>query len=234
MTTKHSPEMNILALDTCTEMCSAAVLKNGELFEQHVLTQRGHSEQILSMIDAVLADANISMKQIDVLAFGRGPGSFTGVRVGVGVAQGIAFAREIPVVPVSTLAAVAQRAIDEYDASQIAVAMDARMGEIYAANFIEENGLAVASDEEQVCPPATFSPVNEVCFAAGTGWQEYAETLDQQFKGKIQGEDRQLLPTAAAIAKLASHEAEKGNTLMPEQAVPVYLRDNVAKKKAEQ
>lgn len=235
MTTNRSFNMNILAIDTCTEMCSAAVLKNGELFEQHFSTQRGHSERILGMIDAVLTQAQLNMKQIDVLAFGRGPGSFTGVRVGVGVAQGIAFARQIPVVPVSTLAAVAQRAIDEFDAEQIAVALDARMNEIYAAHYRNESGLAVACDQERVCPAEHMTPFSDSSwFAAGTGWREYAELLQQQYAGQLQGENTQLQPTAAAIAKLALKEVEQGRTIQADQAVPVYLRDNVAKKKGEQ
>jgi tRNA threonylcarbamoyladenosine biosynthesis protein TsaB len=227
--------MNILAIDTCTEMCSAAVLSEGEVFEQAALTQRGHSDRILGMIDTVLAQAGITMKQIDLLAFGRGPGSFTGVRVGVGVAQGIAFARELPVVPVSTLAAVAQRAIDEHGANKVAVALDARMGEIYAGHYIAENGLAVSVDDEQVCKPEAFLPMSgDDWFAAGTGWQVYTAELERAFGGRLQHTDSTLLPTAAAIAKLARRAASRGQTIAAEQAVPVYLRDNVAKKKGEQ
>jgi tRNA threonylcarbamoyladenosine biosynthesis protein TsaB len=227
--------MKILALDTCTEMCSAAVLDENRLTANAVLTQRGHSERILGMIDNVLEEAALSLKQMDVLAFGRGPGSFTGVRVGVGVAQGIAFARQLPVVPVSTLAATAQRAIDEHDASHIAVALDARMGEVYAAHYRNDNGLAVACDDERVCPPAALLPVDDNnWFAAGSGWREHGEILWQNYAGRLTGEDVALLPTAAAIATLARPLAERGEVISPEQAVPIYLRDNVAKKKGEQ
>lgn len=227
--------MNILAIDTCTEMCSAAVIKEGEIFEQATLTQRGHSDRILGMIDTVLAQADISLQQIDLLAFGRGPGSFTGVRVGVGVAQGIAFARQLPVVPVSTLAAVAQRAIDEHGAEKVAVALDARMGEIYAGHYIAQDGLAVSDDNEQVCKPEVLMPMSgNDWFAAGTGWQVYASELKTAFIGRLQHTDASLLPTAAAIAKLAQQAASQGQTIAAEQAVPVYLRDNVAKKKGEQ
>lgn len=226
--------MNILALDTCTEMCSAAVIFNGNLYERSEITQRGHSEKILAMLDAVMADAECSLSDIDVVAFGRGPGSFTGVRIGVGVAQGIAFARKLPVVPVSTLAAVAQVAIDTHSAKHIAVAMDARMGEVYTASFVAENGLAKAVDDERVCPPAMFMPANDVqWFAAGTGWAEYDTILQANFSSKIEA-TQTLLPTAAAIAKLGSDMAEQGASIAADQAVPVYLRDNVAKKKGEQ
>jgi len=226
--------MNILALDTCTEMCSAAVLFEGQLFERSELTQRGHSEKILTMLDAVMADAGCSLADINVVAFGRGPGSFTGVRIGVGVAQGIAFARQLPVVPVSTMAAVAQIAIDDYAATCIAVAMDARMGEVYAGHFVEENGLATALDDERVCPPTEYKPADKSqWFAAGTGWSEFETVLQANFSQQIT-QQQALLPTAAAIAKLALDKAENGQTIAADQAVPVYLRDNVAKKKSEQ
>lgn len=226
--------MNILALDTCTEMCSAAVMINGKVFERSELTQRGHSEKILGMLDAVMAEAKCTLADIDVVAFGRGPGSFTGVRIGVGVAQGIAFARQLPVIPVSTMAAVAQLAIDNHAATRIAVAMDARMGEVYAAHFVAENGLAEKLDEEQVCAPDKFHPAdNAQWFAAGTGWDEYGIVLTQNFAQQI-SDKQALLPTASAIAKLAFAAAQKGQTISAEQAVPVYLRDNVAKKKGEQ
>lgn len=235
MTTKHLATMKILALDTCTEMCSVALLNQNQLFEQAISTQRGHSERVLGMLDELLHQAGVSLKDIDVLAFGRGPGSFTGVRVGVGVAQGIAFARQLPVIPVSTLAAVAQRAIDEFGAKHIAVALDARMGEIYAAHYRDENGLAVLCGREQVCPPGQFTPLDEnKWFAAGTGWQEHGETLKATFADQLSGEDVTLLPTAAAMTKLARSLAEQGQTIAAEHAVPVYLRDNVAKKKGEQ
>jgi len=235
MTTNYLATMKILALDTCTEMCSVALLNQNQLFEQAIMTQRGHSERVLGMLDELLQKAGVGLKDIDVLAFGRGPGSFTGVRVGVGVAQGIAFARQLPVVPVSTLAAVAQRAIDELGATHIAVALDARMGEIYAAHYRDENGLAVLCDQEQVCPPEQFQPLDDnKWFAAGTGWQEHAEALKAAFADRLSGEDATLLPTAAAMSKLAYSLAEQGQTISAEQAVPVYLRDNVAKKKGEQ
>ncbi len=227
--------MNILALDTCTEMCSVAILKNGELFEQSLLTQRGHSEKILGMLDALFVEAGCRLSDMDCIAFGRGPGSFTGVRVGVSVTQGIAYAASLPVVPVSTLAAVAQRAIDEHHAECIAVAMDARMQEVYSALYQSVDGLAVLVDEERVCLPEQIELSSEQSFfAAGTGWKEYETAMMAKFSKQVSTLDNELLPTAAAIAKLAEKQAEKGHTLPAEQAMPVYLRDNVAKKKGEQ
>lgn len=227
--------MNILALDTCTESCSAALLYKGKLYEYAEMTQRGHSELILGMLDNVLAQAGIAITEVDALAFGRGPGSFTGVRVGVGVAQGIAFARDIPVIPVSSLAAVAQGAAEALDVDHLAVAMDARMGEIYCASFERENDLVVLVDYERVCPPQDFSPNSSLAWAGiGTGWREYDAVLRESFKDNLTKVSTEHYPRAASIIKLAQLEAAAGRVLSADQAMPVYLRNNVAKKKGEQ
>jgi len=231
--------MNILALDTCTESCSAALLYKGEVFECIEMTQRGHSELILGMMDNVFSQAGVSISAVDALAFGRGPGSFTGVRVAVGVAQGIAFARDIPVIPISSLAAVAQGAADELDIDHLAVAMDARMGEIYCASYRRENGLVKLVDHERVCPPQDFSAASGLYSSLlwsgiGTGWREYDAILRECFINHLAQVSTEHYPRGRAIIKLAKVEAEAGRLLPAEQAVPVYLRNNVAKKKGEQ
>ena len=228
--------MNILALDTCTESCSAALLYNGQLYERVEMTQRGHSDLILGMMDELFKQAGTTISVVDVVAFGRGPGSFTGVRVGVGVAQGIAFARDIPVIPISTLAAVAQGAADSLGIEQIAVAMDARMGEIYCAHYHYEKGVIKLVDQEQVCPPEVFSPYSteHQWNGVGTGWREYDSVLRSNFSGHLVDVSFEHYPRASSIIKLAKIEAEAGRMVTADQALPVYLRDNVAKKKAEQ
>jgi tRNA threonylcarbamoyladenosine biosynthesis protein TsaB len=227
--------MNILALDTCTESCSAALLYQGELFDRVEITQRGHSELILGMMDELFEQAGANIAEVEVLAFGRGPGSFTGVRVGVGVAQGIAFARDIPVIPISSLAATAQAAVDLFDVDSIAVAMDARMGEIYCASYHVVNGLVHLLDDEKVCPPEAFKPVSEQSWLGiGTGWAEYQSTLKENFVDHLKEVSTQHFPQASNIIKLAQVEIEAGRLLPAEQALPVYLRNNVAKKKGEQ
>jgi len=227
--------MNILALDTCTESCSAALLYQGQIFERVEMTQRGHSDLILGMMEALFKGAGTSIGVIDAVAFGRGPGSFTGVRVGVGVAQGIAFARNIPVIPVSTLAAIAQGTFDQSDDDYVAVAMDARMGEIYAANYQRQEGVAALLDQEQVCPPEQFLPfTDQQWVGAGTGWREYNDILTEQFKGKLVRVNAERYPQASSIITLAQIEVKAGLLLPAEQAIPVYLRNNVAKKKGEQ
>jgi tRNA threonylcarbamoyladenosine biosynthesis protein TsaB len=227
--------MNILALDTCTESCSAALLYQGVLYECVEMTQRGHSDLILGMLDNVLSQAGIRISSVDTLAFGRGPGSFTGVRVGVGVVQGIAFARDIPVIPISSLAAVAQGAADELNIDHIAVAMDARMGEIYCASYQRENGLVRLLDQERVCPPEDFAANSSVQWVGiGTGWAEYDAILRNGFVDHLDQVSVSHYPHAANIIKLAQVEAEAGRVFPADKAMPVYLRNNVAKKKAQQ
>jgi tRNA threonylcarbamoyladenosine biosynthesis protein TsaB len=227
--------MNILAFDTCTESCSAALLYKGEVIERVEITQRGHSDLILGMMDGLFKQAGTSISAIDAVAFGRGPGSFTGVRVSVGVAQGIAFARDIPVIPVSSLAAVAQGVSDKVDNNFIAVAIDARMGEIYCASYQRENGLVKIVDQESVCPPDQFNPdSSQQWIGAGTGWGVYESLLRKQFSGNLAQILVEHYPQASSILKLAQVEAKSGRLLAAERAFPVYLRNNVAKKKGQQ
>lgn len=227
--------MNLLALDTSTESCSAAISINGVLYQQQQMTQRGHSTLILGMLDQLFKQADASIADIDALAFGRGPGSFTGVRIGVGVAQGIAFARELPVIPVSTLAAVAQAAYEHTQQQNIAVAMDARMDEIYAASFQVQDGIVVLLGEEKVCPAEQFLPANtEMWLGAGTGWQVYADTLQGNFSAQLVGQQPDIYPQAAIILKLAEQLYARGEYVSADKALPVYLRNDVAKKKAQQ
>lgn len=227
--------MNILALDTCSESCSAALFYKGELIERVKKTQRGHSDLILGMMDELFKQAGTSISVIDAVAFGRGPGSFTGVRISVGVAQGIAFAQDVPVIAISSLAAVAQGASDEFGKDHIAVAMDARMGEIYCASYQRENGLVKILDQERVCPPEQFKPESDQQWTGvGTGWSEYEARLREQFLGKLEQVVVDRYPQAKNIIKLAQVEAESGRMLAAEQAFPVYLRNNVANKKDQQ
>jgi len=227
--------MNLLALDTCTENCSAALLIEGQVFAVSEMTQRGHSERILGMLDTLFEQAGSELSAMDALVFGRGPGSFTGVRVGVAVAQGIAFAQDLPVVPVSTLATVAQAAYAKHGVTNICVAMDARMGEVYQADFVIENGLAVALSEEQVTAPAKVKPLDDRhCFGAGTGWAEYQQILTDNFAEQSLGMDNEIYPSAEAMLPLAGALLAKGKQMLAHQALPIYLRNNVAKKKGEQ
>ncbi|MDT8311949.1 MAG: tRNA (adenosine(37)-N6)-threonylcarbamoyltransferase complex dimerization subunit type 1 TsaB [Methylophaga sp.] len=227
--------MNLLALDTCTENCSAALMFEDQVFAVSEITQRGHSERILGMLDTLFEQAGRDLAAVDALVFGRGPGSFTGVRVGVAVAQGIAFAQDLPVVPVSTLAAIAQAAYAKHGVTNICVAMDARMGEIYQADFVIENGLAVARSAEQVTAPENVHPLDDrQWFGAGSGWAEYQPILTDNFAQQLLATDSAIYPSAEAMLPLAQALLAKGEQMPAHQALPVYLRNNVAKKKGQQ
>jgi tRNA threonylcarbamoyladenosine biosynthesis protein TsaB len=216
-------------------MCSTALLLNGHYFQKQALTQRGHSDLVLGMMNALFEQSVSTIADVDVLAFGRGPGSFTGVRIGVSVAQGIAFARDIPVVPISSLAAIAQKAANVHGAEYIAVAMDARMGEVYCAHYHFDGEKIRLLNQERVCDPADFMPFqNSACIGVGSAWRVFETQLRANFGHFLLHVERDHYPEAKSIIQLAEIEVVAGNVLRAEQALPVYLRDNVAKKKAQQ
>ena len=221
--------MIILALETATEACSAALNIDGEIRERFEIAPRGHSELILPMLESLLMEADISLQQVDALAFGRGPGAFTGVRIGVGVAQGVAFGADLPVLPISTLAALAQTT----DAAQVLVAIDARMGEVYWGQYRRsQDGLMVLQGEECVISPEQ-TPLTEDggWSGAGSGWGAYGESLSERHAGQLLGVVANALPRAAAISRLATPDLSAGKAVSAEQALPVYLRDKVTWKK---
>ena len=213
----------LLALDTATEACSVALLHNGQVFSRYAVIPRLHAQSILPMISEVLAEAGIAKTAIEAIAFGRGPGAFTGLRIAVGVVQGLAFALELPVLPVSNLAAIAQRAYREHGVSQV----DARMDEVYWGCFTLVNGeVSLQGMEVVVAPEGAQLPRNAQgdWFAAGTGWQAYAERIAVPVSAK----DAQLLPHAADILTLAKGMWQRGESIAAQAAQPIYLRDQVA------
>ncbi len=220
----------ILALDTATEACSVALYLDGEVREHFDILPRQHSQQILPMIEAILAEHGLSMMALDAIAFGRGPGAFTGVRIATGIAQGLAFAADLPVIPVSTLAALAQLGLREYGAQEVLATIDARMDEIYQALYRADNGIMVLQGAEQVSPPETVAveTMTDNLVGVGSGWhyrERIAVPVSQCYPDEY--------PHAADIALLASAAFARGEGVAAEQALPVYLRDNVAKKKHE-
>lgn len=216
----------LLALDTTTEACSVALLHKGACISRYEVCPRLHAELLLPMIEQLRAEAQIPLSAIDALAFARGPGAFTGVRIAVGVAQGLAFALQRPVIGVSTLALIAQRAQREYAACQVAVAMDARMGEVYWGCYRLQDQQMQLLDQERVAAPEQVSlPSGSVAdwFAAGTGWARFPNALPQ-----VVARDDALLPHALDLLTLAQPLWNLGQAVAAEQALPVYLRDNVA------
>ncbi|HVS78551.1 MAG TPA: tRNA (adenosine(37)-N6)-threonylcarbamoyltransferase complex dimerization subunit type 1 TsaB, partial [Steroidobacteraceae bacterium] len=201
--------MRLLALDTATENCSAALLVEGRLLTREAELARGHAEHILPMIDELLGEAGLSLRDLDALAFGRGPGSFTGVRLAASLAQGLAFGAGLGVVPVSDLRALAQRALDEDESvARVIVCNDARMQEIYWAGFERgRDGLAVARGPERVGPQASVRLPPEWPAAAGVGrgFAVYPALRDLAGVLMRPSWDR-LLPRAAEVARLAAPE----------------------------
>lgn len=220
--------MNLLAIETATEACSAALFCGERLLERSELAPRRHAELILPMIDALLAEAGLSRRQLDAIAVGRGPGAFTGVRLGISVAQGLALGLEVPVLPVSSLAALAQAA-PLGDASILAV-IDARMGEVYAGAFRRgANGLVDAIGAESVgAADALLLPQSIHWCVVGTGWDAYRDPLHTRLPAAPLFADGQRYPQAGAVARLAAPRLAAGEGVAPELALPVYLRDKVA------
>ncbi len=222
--------MILLALETATEACSAALAVDGDIRERFEVAPRGHSLLILPMIDELMAEAEISIEQVDAIAFGRGPGAFTGLRIAVGVTQGIAFGADLPVVPVSTLAALAQGS----ESNNVLAAIDARMDEVYWGAYQRNGaGLMVLFGEEAVIPPGQIPlPEGEDWVGAGTGWGSYSTILAERCGGKLSAWNGESLPHAADVARLGIAGFNAGEATSAELAMPVYLRDQVAWKKS--
>jgi tRNA threonylcarbamoyladenosine biosynthesis protein TsaB len=221
--------MNLLAIDTATEQCSVAVAVNGAIASREVPTARSHADMILPMIDELLTEQKLTLSQIEGVAFGRGPGSFTGVRIAIGVVQGLAFARQIGVAGISNLAAVAQQIASTrnlHASAKVLVCMDARMQEVYWALYqVQSNGLVKLIGAEQVGDPRSVA-IGEVDieFGVGPGWRAYP-VLRERFP-TLQIDDT-LLPRAVEIAVLGIAQFEAGLATTAQEAQPVYLRDQV-------
>jgi tRNA threonylcarbamoyladenosine biosynthesis protein TsaB len=219
--------VKLLAIDTATEACSTAILVNDEIISRCQVAPRQHTSLILSMIDELLAVAGVQLKDMDALAYGRGPGAFTGVRIAAGVIQGLAFGSDTPVIPISTLAALAQGVASAQ--TNIISAIDARMGEIYWAVYeVGSTGLVSAVSEESVTRPEDLLVnMNKRYYGVGTGWASYKAELNNLLGDQLQGFDGDRYPGADDIIKLARQEYQKGNMLAAADALPVYVRNKV-------
>jgi len=228
--------MKLLAVETATEACSAALYLDGEVVERYQVSPRDHAQLILPMIDGLMAEAELKLSGLDALAFGCGPGSFTGIRIATGVIHGIALGGDLPVVPVSTLAAVAQEffARNADGVNTAFTAMDARMGEIYFAVYQkDELGYAKLLGEEKVTPAELITFPDLTGAGIGTGWGVYHDMLMQRLGWRIGLIETGNLPRAGAVARLGAHGYELGLAVDVEDAQPVYLRNKVAKKESE-
>jgi len=220
----YNPAMNLLAVETSTELCSVALLREGELFVEEEMAENRHSDLLVPMLRRVLERARLGPRQMDAFAFGQGPGSFTGLRIACGIVQGMAYASGKPVVPVSTLVALAEQSNE----ARVLAALDARMGEAYLAAY-SRNG----ADWDEVIAPRLAGPVELPALpgrrwvATGSGFARHAwlrdayrESVEMRYEGD--------LPRAGAIARIAARRLGRGAGVPAEQAAPLYLRDKVA------
>lgn len=224
--------MRLLALDTATECCSAALLIEDGLRTREAELARGHAERILPMIDELLGEAGLGLRELDAVAFGRGPGSFTGVRLAASIAQGLAYGAGLGVVAISDLSALAQRGFDEgAGVARVLVCNDARMQEVYWGCFERGgDGLAVARGSERVGPPGSVRLPPGWADVAGLGRGFAAYPALRALPGvRVRETWDRLLPRAAEVARLAVPELAAGRLLDPDAALPVYLRDDVAR-----
>jgi len=225
--------MQILAIDTSTEFLSLALWLNGRVLSRDIHAGQTHSQQILPTLRTLLDEAKIELTALDGIAFGAGPGSFTGLRIACGVAQGLAFGANLPVVAVSTLQALAQQS----GAEKVIACLDARMGEIYHAAYEKQNG-----EWLEVSAPALFKPedapkVNgDDWVGVGTGWLVYPDVLQAVYgeqSREMPAPDRHSHPTATSIAELALPTFEAGLARPAQEAAPIYIRNKVALKMSE-
>lgn len=224
---------NVLALDTSSDQCSVSLYHNGSFFSLAELAPRKHAQLLLPMIQQLLADQNVRLADLDVIAFGCGPGSFTGLRIAAGVTQGLAFGLGCKVVPVSTLKALALQASEEFLADDVLVAVDARMDEVYwSLNHVnrETCDVGVASGERVTSPEMVSVNEERTVLGVGSGFQ-FVDRMPQDTTSLIERLVPDFRSSAEAVCKLALKAYLGGECCDPADAAPVYVRDEVAWKK---
>ncbi|WNY86741.1 tRNA (adenosine(37)-N6)-threonylcarbamoyltransferase complex dimerization subunit type 1 TsaB [Leclercia adecarboxylata] len=226
--------MRILAIDTATEACSVALWNDGTSFAHFEECPREHTQRILPLVKMILTEGNTSLTDLDALAYGRGPGSFTGVRIGIGIAQGLALGAELPMIGVSTLATMAQGAWRSTGATRVLAAIDARMGEVYWAEYTrDEQGVWHGEESEAVLTPEAagerMKQLSGEWATVGTGWPAWPDMAKESGLTLVDG--KVLLPAAEDMLPIACQMLEAGQTVPVEKAEPVYLRNTVAWKK---
>jgi tRNA threonylcarbamoyladenosine biosynthesis protein TsaB len=222
--------MNILALETSTEYCSVALWQDGVVSFRCELVGQKHSEMLMAMLDGLLQDTGSRIQDIDGIGFGKGPGSFTGVRIACGVTQGLALGANLNVVGVCTLQALTQASGHD----KVIAAIDARMGEIYLAAYEKQNGAWLTVIAPCLCRAEDATLVEgEDWFGSGSGFSVNDAALRVHYDQQLLGVDAQAVPQASAVAQLAVIEFDKGNAVDAALALPLYLRDKVALKTSE-
>jgi len=220
--------IKILGIETATAACSVAIKIAEQTWMDIQVAPQQQSKLILQMCEQLLQQVNINLADIDIFAFGKGPGSFTGLRIAASVIQGLAFATNKPIVGVSTLQALAQQAYELTKTPRVLALLDARMQEVYCGGYsIASNGIMQAEYPDCVqCPKQITYTAIDVCLAVGEGVRTYQQFLQQQWPGMNITTDI-LYPRAEEVVNLAAINMQQGNVLTPSQAVPVYLRNQV-------
>jgi len=226
---------NLLAIDTSSEACSVALSIKDEVLQRHLRAPLKHAELLLPAVHSLLDEADTTLNKMDALVFGRGPGAFTSLRIGIGVVQGLAWGADLPVVPVSSLAAVAHQAVTQPGDTKlhyVLVAMDARMGEVFHCTFaVSDDMFLLPVSPESVSPPAAVTASEPgLTVGAGNGFERYAEL--QLLGGTLKSVRAELLPHAAALIPLAKHWLQRHEPLPAKDAQPIYVRNQVAEKPA--
>ncbi|MEO8330866.1 MAG: tRNA (adenosine(37)-N6)-threonylcarbamoyltransferase complex dimerization subunit type 1 TsaB [Gallionella sp.] len=222
--------MNILALETSTEYCSVAVWLDGSIVDRCELVGQRHSEVLVEMVDKLLRDAGVKLAQLDGIAFGMGPGSFTGVRIACGATQGLALGADLPVAGVCTLQALAEAS----GKTRVIAALDARMSELYLAAYEKRDGAWITVVEPCLCKPEEAPMLTgEGWFGTGSGFAMHGAVLGERYAGQLESVDGSAIPQAAAIAALGAARFGLGQGVDAAAALPLYLRDRVALKTSE-
>lgn len=214
----------ILAIETSSDLASAALLYQGRVISRESSGVQTHSQTLLPMVQLVLQEAGVSLSQCDAIGFGAGPGSFTGVRTACGVAQGLGFGADLPLLPIVTLEAMAQACREQSGADDLLVLLDARMGEVYWAQYRFVNGWTTVSPPA-LAAPADIAPVGTVQ-ACGNGLSAYSDAFAQTAFGA--GGLPGIAPHAAQVARLAQSAFSQGAAVHARDARPIYLRNKVA------
>jgi tRNA threonylcarbamoyladenosine biosynthesis protein TsaB len=225
--------VNLIALETSTRLLSVALWRDGEILTRSEIRPNGGSDLILPWVGELLAEGGLALAQLDGIAFGAGPGGFTGLRLACGVAQGLAWGADLPVAGIGSLEALALEALDQ-GAAKVYACLDARMNEIYTAAYVAEAGTP-----REVLAPAV-NPPGQIPLPPGTGWTvcgdglaAYAKEISAEFNSHLAASMSELLPTAAAVARLAAARFARGEGVTAADAQPLYVRNKVALTTAE-
>ena len=226
----HFPPLKLLAIETSTQWCSAALLLDEDIHLREAHVGQRHSERLLPMVDSLLKEAGLGVQDLNGIAFGSGPGSFTGLRIACGVAQGLAMGAGLRVVPVGSLVALAEASAQD----RVLSCLDARMGELYLAAYRREGDGWATVVAPMLCKPADLPALEGGgWFGAGSGFGVQGEALRARYGSQLCGRRADLIPHAREVARLALSVFAAGQALSPEDAAPLYVRNKVALKTSE-